>query len=685
MRSWIDGHREKELMQLRKNIFLMFMICLGLLAGFTSAQSAGSLEPTLELRDTTILNGETAPIAWQSGLPLPSFEPQMRTQIDLSGEWRKERFKADHDLTMDVRTAETLGALETEAGGRYLADYDDSAWQTIMLPAVENTMPIRSGSGRGPENYENGVWYRRTIDVPQDWDNTAMTLNFLAVNYVVDVWVNSQWVGYHEGGFTPFALNVAPFIKVGEANQIALRVDNPPWGTRTDTVPAIKSDWFNYTGVIHGLYLQSTPQVYIVRADVLTPNLSGNVHVSAVVYNDSNTPQSALLTLTLHETNPESAAWLTDAHASAIADNAIGESQTFTVDVPPGEAIVVQTTMQINNPKLWAIRQPNLYVLQASLDNGDAFATQFGIRTIGTESTHVLLNGEPTFLAGIARHEDSPDRGRTMTWERILSDFQIIDDLNANFVRTAHYPNHGDTYIILDRLGLTAAVEIPLWQTTEVEFGVQEQRRIADQMWREMILSERNRPSIIFWSSNNESREVPVRTAYIERLLADFRENLDDHRIVIQSAAADRDGPRDASQTPLEVAGWTMYFGIFHGSTYYEGTADFLKAAHAAFPDKPILNTEYGIWSLGGNSSNTRQKQVFTDTFKALTEVSAWDAAGTYNPEGYVAGITWWAAFDWYTAISKLQTMGVYEMDRTRAKPVAELLRQAYKVWNPLR
>lgn len=672
-------------MRVRKKAFLIAVFCLGFFVSVTSAQSGETLAPTLELREAAVLNGTTVPIAWQAGMPLPTFEPQNRTQIDLAEEWRKERFKVDHDLTMTVRGEETIAALEEEAGGRHQADYDDSGWSTILLPAVENKMPIRSGSGRGPENYENGVWYRRTVTMPQEWQDTAITLNFLAVNYVVDVWVNGAWVGYHEGGFTPFSLDVEPFIEAGQENTIALRVDNPPWGTRTDTVPAIKSDWFNYTGVIHDIFLQSTPQLYVVRADVLTPDLSGSVQASAVVYNASGETQSGVLTLTLHETDPDSEAWLTDARASAIAGDALGEGQTFTVDVPAGEALVVQTTMQIQSPQLWSIRQPNLYVLEAALDNGDAIATQFGIRTIETDSFRLLLNGEPTFLAGIARHEDSPDRGRTMTWERILSDMQMIEALNANFVRTAHYPNHMNTYIILDRLGLLAGVEIPLWQTTEVEFGVQEERRIADQMWREMILSQRNRPSIIFWSSNNESREVPVRSAYIERLLADFHENLEDNRIVMQSAAADRDGPRDASQEPLEVAGWTMYFGIFHGSTYYQGTADFLAAAHNAFPDKPIVNTEYGIWSLGGNSSNTRQREVFTETFKALTEVSAWDAEGQYNPEGYVAGITWWAAFDWYTEISKLQTMGLYEMDRTRAKPVAEMLREAYGVWNPLR
>lgn len=668
-----------------KNILFILVTFLGVSINLSRAQaSIGTLAPTLELRDTAVLGGGTVPVAWQSGMPVPQFEPQSRIQIDLSGEWRKERFKADHDLTMTVRDAETITALENESAGRHASDYDDSAWNTITLPAVENTMPIRSGSGLGPENYENGVWYRRTVDVPQDWQDTAITLNFLAVNYVVDVWVNGQWVGYHEGGFTPFALNVAPFIQAGETNSIALRVDNPPWGSRTDIVPATISDWFNYTGVIQGLWLQSTPQLSIVRADVLTPDLSGAVQISMVVYNASDAELSGEVSLILHYPIPAGETWLKDRQASLIAGDWVGEPQQFTVDVPAGEALVVQTTMHIENPLFWGIHQPNLYVLQAIVDSGDEISTQFGIRTIETDGYHLRLNGEPVFLAGVARHEDSPDRGRTMSWNRILGDLQLIDNLNANFVRTAHYPNHADTYILLDRLGLLAAVEISMWQTTDEGFKAQEERQIADQMWREMILSLRNRPSIIFWSSNNESREVAVRADYVNRLLADFHANFEDDRIVLQSAAADRDGPTDASQVPLDVAGWTMYFGIFHGSTYYQGTADFLSAAHSAFPDKPILNTEYGIWSLGGNSSNTRQKEVFSETFRALTEVSAWDEAGQYNPEGYVAGVTWWAAFDWYTAISKLQTMGLYEMDRTRAKPVAELLREAYAVWNPL-
>ncbi len=668
--------------------FLLPIAFIMLLLTFSPAALAqelsdhvGTLPPTLELRDTPVLGGSAEPLAWQSGAPLPSFDPQDRPRVDLAGEWRKLRFNADHDLSLSLRNNAAFAALE--ADGIHAADYDDSAWETINLPRVENRMPTLSGSGAGPENYENGVWYRRTADIPAEWDGRRVTLNFLGVNYVVDVWVNGQWAGYHEGGFTPFALDVAPLLNFGGTNTIALRVDNPVWGSRIDTVPAIKPDWFNYTGVIQDVYFESTRPLSIVRADVLTPDTSGSVEVSVVLYNTSDSTQSAELTLDIAEANPNSPAWLTDTLASAIAGETVVTTDPVAVEVPAGEALIVNAELTIPDVKLWAIRQPNLYVLRAALDNGGYFSTQFGVRTVTTESYHLLLNDEPTFLAGVARHEDSGDRGRSMTLERIVSDFQIIDGLNANFIRTAHYPNHIATYIILDRLGITAAVEIPMWQATEVEYGVQEQRRIADQMWREMIYSNRNRPSILMWSTNNESREVPFRDAYSRQLVDDFHTNYPDGRLVTQSAAADRGGPGDESQIPLDVAGWTMYFGIFHGSTYYQGTADFLAAAHGVFPDKPVLNTEYGIWS-AGDSNERRQAEVFTETFRALTEVSAWDAEGNYNDDGFVAGITWWAAFDWYTAHTRLQTMGLFRMDRTYAKDTADLVREAYSVWNPL-
>jgi beta-glucuronidase len=99
------------------------------------------------------------------------------------------------------------------------------------------------------ETYEDGVWYRRTIELEKQGD-ASYILKSLGMSYIADIWINGEWVGYHEGGYTPFALDVAPYLKTG-VNDIRVRIDNPPWGSRSDTIPALAgTDFFNYTGII---------------------------------------------------------------------------------------------------------------------------------------------------------------------------------------------------------------------------------------------------------------------------------------------------------------------------------------------------------------------------------------------------------------------------------------------------
>ncbi len=643
---------------------------------------SGNLAPTLTFRNEQILGGGSVPVAWQSGLPVPSFDPQNRDRIDLGGTWKKQRITLDTCLSLTPRNSTAIGLLEEESEGRQLSDFDDSSWSSKDLPMVENEMPELAGDPEGPEMYEGGVWYRRHFDVPAEWRDHLVTLNFLGANYIVDVWVNGQWIGYHEGGYTPFLLDISEALLPGQDNVIAIRVDNPAWGSRLDTVPAIKSDWWNYTGIIQDIYLEKIPELWVVRADVSIPDLSGQVQVKVVLYNTRDKSITGNLTLQIRDTDSTLQSWVEDPRAQSISTNVVSDSYIVQVKLKPNQVIVVETYLQISEPVAWEPGNPHLYVIEANIETrkeSDLAAFQFGIRTIQTQDTQLLLNNEPFFLAGIARHEEWPDSGRTASWEKIQTDLLLIRSLGANFIRTAHYPNHIYTYIIADRLGLATGVEIPLWQYTAVEFAAQEKRLIADQMWREMILSGSNRPSILLWSTNNEAAYSSQRIDFIARVVADFKENYFDGRLVTQSAAADRGGPSDASQALVDVPGWTMYFGIFHGSTYYEGTSEFLQQAHLAYPNQPLLNTEYGIWSSGGGSDLIRQTEVFRETYRALTEVTQLDPQGNINPDGFLAGIVWWAAFDWYTAHTNLQTMGLYSMDRMNAKPVAIELKNAYQ------
>src|SRR6185437_13809406 len=148
--------------------------------------------------------------------------------------------------------------------------------------------------------------------------------------------------------------------------------------------------------------------------------------------------------------------------------------------------------------------------------------------------------------------------------------------------------------------------------------------------------------------TQNESTEVELRTAYNIRVVRDWKEHYYDGRLSTQSAAADQPGAHDPSMEPLDVAGRTMYFGIFHGSTYYEGTRSFLKAAHAAYPDKPILNTEFGHWTGEEGAEESKQLATYEDTLRALMEKATVSMSGTLRSEGFVAGIDFWIMYDWY-------------------------------------
>lgn len=630
----------------------------------------GSLKSTFELKT---ISGKNVP--FQNNIPYPSFEPQNREVVSLAGTWRKQRFDADHDWSLTLRDEKWIAETVKSTNGIPLTDFDDSNWETHSIPLPENHMAGKE-EVNGAETYENGVWYRRSFRIPAEWEGKVITLKALAVSYIGDFWVNGQYIGYHEGGYTPFAFDITKFVETGD-NIIAVRIDNPPWTSRVDILPAQDNDFFNYTGIIHDMYLEATEAVHVVRTDIVPKNPKGNVEVSILLENRSDKSKAVTLKGTIYETDIHSENWLNEPGAASIRNEKVDVEglDEVKIELAANEVRVVTYQVKIANPKLWSIRKPNLYIMGVELVNNetlvDSFYTQFGIRTLKTEKAQILLNEKPIFLAGVARHEEWRDYGRTASWDRIRSDFLTIADLSVNMVRTAHYPNHVYTFIMLDRLGLTSMSEIPLWQFETIHYQAQEERGISYQMWREMVYSRFNSPSVIMWSTQNESKDVMLRKAYNENLVNELRSSYNDGRLITQSSAADQPGYWDESMEPLDVMGWTMYFGIFHGSTPYEGTRNFIEKAHERWPEKPILNTEYGIWSNADDSFLEKQVEIYRDVQLALIEKATVNPQGQVVEDGYVAGMDYWTAFDWFVNHNRFyQTMGMLRMDRETQKPL---------------
>ena len=655
--------------------FLLFLCSASL-----ALAQVGSLQATFQLHPF----GDRY-VAYQNGMPVPAFEKQRRPTVSLAGTWKKLRFAANHTATLTLRDSAGLAAVAAEGAGCTSPWFNDAAWADKALPMIENNMVQYE---RMPEIYQNGVWYRTKFTLADSLKQKFAKLNFLAVNYVADVWLNGVYIGYHEGGYTSFSFDVTNALRYDSANVIVVRVDNVPWGTRKDIVPYVESDWFNYTGILHEPFLEFSDKVSVTRADAVPKNTAGLVDAFIVLNNRTKSDAPVDVTVKAYLAKNDSVSLRKEVSADLAGAEVALQGTTIQSVTIPAESIAVWTpSFTVSSPKLWSPRHPDLYILKVTVtQNGvvkDEFFTQFGIRTVKTLDDKLLLNEKVAFLHGVARHEDHPTYGRAIPVNEIFNDLWLVKGLNANYLRTGHYPNDPYTYLVADRLGLVVMEEIPVWWFDETfPWLVQNSvRMIHRQMFRETAFRDRNRPSIAMWSLANECLDVNGRSTFFGSMTIDAQSLYPDGRLFTQSAAADRPGPYDASQSYLDVAGWTMYFGIFYNPYafgYYKGTRTFLLDAHDNYPKKPVIATEFGYWSGEEMNQFSAQVKTFDSTFAAFEKQAPILRDGRYNFQGFLAGVTWWTIFDWYRQSNGFQSMGLMRMDRKVEKPVATSLRNMY-------
>lgn len=614
------------------------------------------------------------PVPFSGGDVYPSFDRQVHPIIDLAGTWHKQRVN-NPNLTIRIRDAEALRKLRSELPGITEKHYAGPL-MAHTLPGVENIIGHTiAAHNEGMETYEGGAWYRRVIHLSKQADKTYL-FKALAMAYVADLFINDVYIGTHEGSFNPFAFDVTDALIEGD-NVFALRVHNIPWGSRVDVIPAqAGSDYFNYTGVIHDFWIEVVPTTSIRRVDVV-PLDPHQARVSIIAKQRRSTLYELPLTLTVHRLNITKAT-LGESRADRLCGEAVmGEIHTSMsfVDGLGVTSIVLPTDAL----EPWSLRRPSLYVLKVETPL-ETFHQEFGVRTVATRKLALTLNGQPIFLNGMARHEEGLHTGRSQPIEQLVSDALMLYDLGLNFSRTAHYPNHPMTYRILDRLGLATQLEVPLWQHEDVQFKAQRNRKIDLQMWREMIFAQRNRPGVLLWSTQNECNGNTYRPAYNRMLVNDWKKHYYDGRLSTQSSAADRPGYSDPSMAPLDVVGFTMYFGIFHGQPHNTG-APFVDEAYTATKQfilnaqrvhkKPIIVSEYGIWSSAGDQV---QHDIALNSIKAFSELRGVDFDGTPAPKGVLAGINYWTINDWFVNHNQwTQTMGFYTLDR-QPKPIVNTL-----------
>ena len=394
----------------------------------------------------------------------------------------------------------------------YKPDYDVSDWKEIKVPShwqyegydksyfvdLEFGFKVKNPPYIPHDNNPVGS-YRKTFTLPDNWNKREIFIHFAGVQSAFYVWINGQKVGYSQDSMTPAEFNITDHCKKGE-NVLAVEVYRWCDGSYLEC-----QGMFRYAGIFRDVYLYSTPETHVrdffVRTDLDESYKDATLDITAYIRNYS-TKQKKNLSLQ---------GLLLDASGETVLTKTKMTSKIKKMET--GEEQTINWNVTIPDPLKWSAEKPNLYQMLFVLkDNKNKIIEveqcRVGFRKIEIRDTTLYVNGVQVLLKGANRHEHEPERGRAVTYERMLNDVKLMKQFNCNTVRTSHYPDNPIWYDLCDQFGIYVVDEANL-----ESHGVNGLLPKSDPEWKapaidrlnNMIQRDKNHPSVIFWSLGNEA------------------------------------------------------------------------------------------------------------------------------------------------------------------------------------
>jgi beta-glucuronidase len=504
-----------------------------------------------------------------------------RKKETLNGEWQygidqydtclRNKWWLEHEFTHDGRALPL--------------DYSFDSWESVTLPCCWNMKCEKLFL------YEGGMVYTRKfshVNTP----NERVFIKFGGVSGRAAVFVNKVFMGLHEGGSTPFYIEVTDVLQA--ENRIIAAVNN---ARRKDDVPMDNTDWFNYGGIYRDVELFRVPSAFIRSFQV------GLGFVKIEV----DGADSGTATLRIPELN---------CAVEVDIQNCAGEA---------GLAI---------EPELWSPENPRLYDVEINFGE-DKITDRIGFRDIKVQGREILLNGKPIFLRGISAHEESVLNGKAVTPDEIRENYALAKEMNCNFMRLAHYPHSEAAARIADEVGLLLWEEIPVYWA--IEFNNPATYANAENQLTELIRRDINRASVIIWSVGNENPDDDSRLEFMSRLAEKARE-LDGTRLVTAACLVDHGELiiADRLAEKLDVIGINEYYG------WYDPDFSKLPKVFAnSNPAKPVIISEFGADCKAGFHGD--KDEMFTEEFQLDVYEKQIE---TLSEIEYIKGISPWIFYD---------------------------------------
>jgi beta-galactosidase len=401
-------------------------------------------------------------------------------------------------------------------------EFSDTAWDDIQLPHDWSIKLDFDESLGGSEAFLPGGigWYRKSFELPKSYKGKQVSVLFDGICHQSDVYINGQHLGFRPYGFCSIEYDLTPYLVDG-VNVIAVRVDRTGAGAR----------WYTGSGIYRHAWLQVRNPVHVdTYGTYITTPVIGNgkadVKIVTTVVNAESKPKN----LTVSQR-------VLDAAGKEVAKSAQEK-----LTVPANSTADADQVFSLRQPKLWSIEEPNMYTMETTVKDGgkvvDVYTTPFGVRTIHFDKDKgFFLNGEHVKLKGMCLHQDAGGMGTAVPDRADERRLEIIKEYGCNAIRCAHNPFSPEFLDMCDRMGFVVIAEaFDKWKSGYYE-------KYFDEWWEKdlenMLLRDRNHPSIILWSIGNEVQEAwedPAVSVPRAKMLQDFVHEFEPTRLVTLAA-----------------------------------------------------------------------------------------------------------------------------------------------------
>ena len=373
--------------------------------------------------------------------------------------------------------------------------FDDHAWRVLDLPhdwAIEGDFYALNPSGANGGALPGGIgWYRKHLNLNDNDASSRYVLHFDGAYMNTSVYVNGQLVGMRPYGFISFSYDITPYLKKQGDNVVAVKVDNSKQPN---------SRWYTGCGIYRHVYLMKSSDIRIeewgVQALTEVKKGKGKVSLNTKIENPGGRSRRVIV----HQTLWNKAHQMVSKASKACQVEAKGAT--------------ISQLLNVNKPQLWSLESPNLYTVTTEIEeNGrilDRDTISIGLRNVAFDvKKGFFLNGKNIKINGVCLHGDLGCLGTAINEDALYRQLLMMKDMGVNAIRCSHNPPAPELLNLCDSMGLLVMDEaFDSWMQGKTTYDYSIYFKTwAERDLRDMVLRDRNHPSIILWSIGNEVLE----------------------------------------------------------------------------------------------------------------------------------------------------------------------------------